>query len=96
MVKADLAEKLTEVSGISQKESFNIVDEMFELVKATLEKGEKVNISGFGNFELKSKSSRIGRNPQTGESITISPRRIVSFKLSSVLKARINGDRIEV
>jgi len=95
VVKSDIVEKVSEVAGFTKKESYEIVEEVYELIKATLEKGEKVKIAGFGNLDVKSKAPRKGRNPQTGEEITISPRKVVSFKLSSILKSRINGDKVE-
>jgi integration host factor subunit alpha len=64
---------------------------VFDLIKTTLENGEKIKIAGFGNFVVKEKSTRRGRNPQTGEEIEISSRRILTFKPSQVLKASING-----
>ena len=61
------------------------------MLKYALANGEKIKISGFGNFEVKAKASRKGRNPQTGEEIVIEPRKIVTFKFSNVMKARVNG-----
>ena len=65
---------------------------VFELIKATLESGENVKLSRFGNFVLKDKKSRMGRNPKTGEDMEISARRVVTFRPSDVLKARVNGN----
>jgi len=92
MTKADLIENIYLKTGFSKKESAEIVAMVFDLMKTTLEDGEKIKIAGFGNFVVKGKSSRRGRNPQTGDEIEISSRRILTFKPSQVLKAAINGD----
>jgi len=91
MTKADLVEKVYLKTGFSKKESAEIVETVFDLIKTTLEEGEKIKIAGFGNFVVKEKATRRGRNPQTGEEIEISSRRILTFKPSQVLKAAING-----
>ena len=90
MTKADIVEKIYEKVGFSKKESAEIVELVFDIVKSTLEQGDKIKIAGFGNFVVKEKADRRGRNPQTGEEITISARRILTFKPSQVLKASIN------
>jgi integration host factor subunit alpha len=90
MTKADIVEKIYEKVGFSKKESAELVELVFDIVKSTLEQGDKIKIAGFGNFVVKEKSDRRGRNPQTGEEITISARRILTFKPSQVLKASIN------
>jgi len=92
MTKADLVENVYLRTGFSKKESADIVETVFDLMKTTLESGEKIKIAGFGNFIVKEKASRRGRNPQTGDEITISARRILTFKPSQVLKASINGE----
>ena len=92
MTKADLVENVYLRTGFSKKESADIVETVFDLMKSTLESGEKIKIAGFGNFIVKEKAARRGRNPQTGDEITISERRILTFKPSQVLKASINGD----
>ena len=92
MTKADLIENVYLKTGFSKKESAEIVETVFDLIKGTLEKGEKIKIAGFGNFVVKEKSTRRGRNPQTGEEIEISSRRILTFKPSQVLKSSINGE----
>ena len=91
MTKADIVEKVYLKTGFSKKESAEIVEKVFDLVKTTVAKGEKIKLAGFGNFVVKEKSTRRGRNPQTGEEIEISSRRILTFKPSQVLKAAING-----
>ena len=90
MTKADLIESVYEKVGFSRKESAEIVEMVFELVKETLEKSEKLKISGFGNFTVRSKRPRKGRNPQTGEEIEISARKVLTFKASQVLKNALN------
>jgi len=90
MTKADIVERVSERIGVTKKESQDLVESVLSLLKTTLEAGEDVKISGFGKFEVKQKKDRRGRNPQTGETITIEARQILSFKPSSVLKASIN------
>ncbi len=90
MTKADLIENVYLKTGFSKKESADIVEMVFDLIKNNLEQGEKIKIAGFGNFEVKQKNTRRGRNPQTGEGIEITARKILSFKPSQVLKAAIN------
>src|SRR5688572_7957795 len=91
MTKADLVEAIHTKVGFSKKESADIVELVFDTIKDTLERGEKIKISGFGNFEVRDKRSRVGRNPQTGEVIEISARRVLTFKPSAVLKNVLNG-----
>jgi len=86
MTKAELVNNIYERVGFSKKESARIVELVFDLIKETLEKGEKIKISGFGNFVVREKRARIGRNPQTNEEITISARRVLTFKPSQVLR----------
>jgi integration host factor subunit alpha len=76
MTKADIAEKIQTATGYNKKESVELMEAVFSLMKSTLESGETLKISGFGNFVVKQKKDRRGRNPQTGESITIEARRI--------------------
>lgn len=90
MTKAEIVERIYEKVGFSKKEATEVVEAIFEIIKARLEKGEKVKISGFGNFVVHNKRPRKGRNPQTGEEIIISGRRVLSFKPSQVLKKTIN------
>ena len=91
MTKADLIESVYLKTGFSKKESAEIVETVFDLIKDTLEEGEKIKIAGFGNFVVKEKATRRGRNPQTGEEIEISARRILTFKPSQVLKNLLNN-----
>jgi integration host factor subunit alpha len=91
MTKAEIVQALyARVGGFSKKESADIVDLVFEMLKATLGKGEKIKISGFGNFVLRDKRQRPGRNPQTGDPIKISERRVLTFKASQILKQALN------
>ncbi len=91
MTKADIVEEVFKKLGFSKSQASEIVETVFETMKETLERGEKLKISGFGNFVPRDKKTRIGRNPKTGEAIEISARRVVTFKASPVLKARMNG-----
>ena len=91
MTKADLVEKIHATNGFSKKESADLLETLFDIMKATLESGEKLKISGFGNFEIRQKADRRGRNPQTGETITIEARRVLTFKPSILLKQAINA-----
>ena len=90
MTKADLVESIYEKIGFSKKESADIVEMIFDTIKDTLEKGEKIKISGFGNFVVRAKRPRMGRNPQTGQEIEISARRVLTFRPSQVLKQALN------
>ncbi len=92
MTKGDIVERIYDKVGFSKKEANDVVESIFEIIKTRLENGEKVKISGFGNFVINQKRPRKGRNPQTGEEITISGRRVLTFKGSQVLKKNINPD----
>ena len=94
MTKAEIIEKIYSKIGFSKKESSELVEMVFDTIKDTLQKGERIKISGFGNFVVRQKRSRIGRNPQTGESIEIVARRVLTFRPSQVLKAMLNGGEI--
>lgn len=91
MTKADIVEALYEKVGFSKKEAADLVELVFDQIKGTLSKSEKIKISGFGNFVVREKRSRIGRNPQTGQSIEISARRVLTFRPSQVLRAEVNA-----
>lgn len=94
MTKADIVQAVyAKLGGFSKKESADLVDLVFETMKETLGRGEKIKISGFGNFVLRDKRQRQGRNPQTGDPITITERRVLSFKASQLLKQALNDDR---
>ncbi|HVP76516.1 MAG TPA: integration host factor subunit alpha [Thermodesulfobacteriota bacterium] len=90
MTKVDIVENIYEKVGFSKKEVAKIVEYIFDIIKETLIKEDKIKISGFGNFVVRKKRSRRGRNPQTGNDIEISSRRILTFKPSQVLKGDIN------
>ena len=92
VTKADIVEKVYQKIGFSKKEASELVEMCFHQLKNTLCDGKKVKISGFGNFIVRDKKSRIGRNPQTGDQITISARRVLTFRPSQVLKAVLNGE----
>jgi integration host factor subunit alpha len=92
MTKAEIVQTLyARVGGFSKRESADIVDGIFEMLKETLGRGEKIKISGFGNFVLRDKRQRPGRNPQTGDPIKISERRVLTFKASQILKHTLNA-----
>ncbi len=91
MTKADIVETIYEKVGFSRKESAEIVDLVFDLMKDTLETGDKIKISGFGNFIVREKRARKGRNPQTGQELQISARRVLTFKPSQVLRKALNA-----
>ena len=90
MTKVDIVENIYEKVGFSKKETAKIVDYIFDIIKDTLIKEDKMKISGFGNFVVRKKRSRRGRNPQTGNAIEIKARRILTFKPSHVLKGGLN------
>ncbi len=91
LTKADIVERVYKEAGFSKKEAADLVDLVFKVIKDTLARGEKVKISGFGNFSIRDKSTRIGRNPQTGEAMEISARRVLTFKPSQVLKEDVTA-----
>jgi integration host factor subunit alpha len=93
--KADIVERLYEKIGFSKKEATEVVESIFEIVKERLQAGEKVKLSGFGNFVVHEKRPRKGRNPQTGEEIIITGRRVLTFKASQVLKKTMNGEPLD-
>ena len=91
MTKAEIIDQVYEkVGGFSKKEAAEVVEAVFDTMKDVLAEGDKVKISGFGNFVVREKKQRIGRNPQTGEPIPISARRVLTFKPSQVLKQVLN------
>lgn len=92
MTKADIAEKIHTTTGLSKKDSSAMMESVFAIMKESLEAGETIKVSGFGIFEVKQKEARRGRNPQTGEAITIEAHKVVTFKPSSVLRSAINGE----
>jgi integration host factor subunit alpha len=94
MTKADIVERVYEkVGGFSKKEAAEVVEAVFQLMKKTLTSNEKIKISGFGNFVVREKKKRMGRNPQSGEPIVIKERCVLNFKPSQVLKNALNQNR---
>ena len=91
ITKAHIVEALFAKNIFTKPESAQIIDTLFELIKQSLQNGEEVLISGFGKFLVKKKRARRGRNPQTGEPMMLPPRKVVTFKCSSVLRAGMNG-----
>lgn len=89
LTKAEIAEHLFEKVGINRKDAKELVETFFEEIRHALESGEQVKISGFGNFDLRDKAERPGRNPKTGEDIPISARRVVTFRPGQKFKARV-------
>ncbi len=91
LTKADIAENLFEELGLNKREAKELVEIFFEEVRCALEQGHEVKLSGFGNFILRDKNQRPGRNPKTGEEIPISARRVVTFRPGQKLKARVEA-----
>lgn len=89
LTKADMAESLFEEIGLNKREAKELVEAFFEEVRLALEEGEEVKLSGFGNFVLRDKNQRPGRNPKTGEEIPITARRVVTFRPGQKLKSRV-------
>ncbi len=92
LTKADIARKIADECGFMKGEATEVFEKMLEIMKASLIAGEDVMISGFGKWCVRSKNARRGRNPKTGEKITLDARRVVTWKYSPVLKAAVNGD----
>ena len=95
LTKADLAENLFENVGMSKRDAKETVESFFEEVRKALETGEQVKLSGFGNFDLRKKNERPGRNPKTGEDIPITARRVVTFRPGQKLKARVEKAKVD-
>ena len=91
LTKAELADLLFEKVGLNKREAKDMVEAFFDEVRVALEKGDSVKLSGFGNFQLREKPQRPGRNPKTGEEIPISARRVVTFRPGQKLKARVEA-----
>jgi integration host factor subunit alpha len=96
VTKADLAESIYDKFPIDKQKAAQIVEDLIELIKDALEKDGKVMLSGFGSYEVKSKPARRGRNPQTGETITLRARKVVKFKPSALLRKAINGEAFDI
>lgn len=91
LTKADIVERIYKEADFSKKEASEFVDLVFTIIKDTLSRGEKVKISGFGNFSIRDKANRVGRNPQTGEAMEITARRVLTFRPSQVLKEDVTS-----
>lgn len=91
LTKADMAEKLFDEVGLNKREAKEFVEAFFETIRSALEEGNQVKLSGFGNFDLREKKQRPGRNPKTGEEIPISARRVVTFRPGQKLKSRVEA-----
>ncbi len=91
LTKAEMAEKLFDELGLNKREAKEMVEMFFEKIRGSLEEGSQVKLSGFGNFDLREKKQRPGRNPKTGEEIPISARRVVTFRPGQKLKARVEA-----
>ena len=91
ITKLDLTRHLSDTVGLSTKECAALVDTLFDTIRSTLASGEDVKLSGFGNFTLRDKRARPGRNPKSGEPVDISARRVVTFRASPLLKGRCAG-----
>lgn len=90
MTKADIVEAVYRKIGLTKKESAALVESVFEIVREELEESQSVKLSGFGNFNIRSKGPRPGRNPKTGEEIEITARKVLTFKASQILKNKVN------
>jgi integration host factor subunit alpha len=91
LTKVDMAERLFDDLGLNKREAKEMVEMFFEVIPEALERGQQVKLSGFGNFDLREKNQRPGRNPKTGEEIPISARRVVTFRPGQKLKARVEA-----
>lgn len=92
LTRADLAEAINHKLGLSRADSLTMVESILDNISDALAEGENVKISGFGTFLLRDKSERIGRNPKTGVEVPITPRRVLTFRASQMLKDRVSGD----
>ena len=95
LTKLDIVQNVTDKLGLSKRDSFRIVESVFEIMKDQLSKGDTVKISGFGNFVVRDKKARKGRNPHTGSEIEISARTVLTFKSSPILRKMLNGKGVE-
>ncbi|HEX5756546.1 MAG TPA: integration host factor subunit alpha [Arenimonas sp.] len=91
LTKAEMAERLFEEVGLNKREAKEFVDSFFDVLRESLERGQQVKLSGFGNFDLRQKNQRPGRNPKTGEEIPISARTVVTFRPGQKLKERVEA-----
>jgi len=93
LTKAELVRQVAEKTGMTKKDTALVVNTVFETIMDALTKGEKVQIAGFGVFEVKQRAERVGRNPRTGEEIKIPPRKVPVFRVGKELKTRVMGSR---
>ena len=93
VTKVDLVDAVYERVGFSKRQALNFVDKVFDSMKGKICLGEKIKISGFGNFVVRQKKTRVGRNPKTGEEVPIAARRVLTFRPSQVLKDNLNKER---
>ena len=94
LTKLDIVQNVSDKLGLSKRDASRIVESVFEIMKKQISKGDPVKISGFGNFVVKSKKARKGRNPQTGVEMEISARKVLTFKSSQILKKTLNGNSL--
>lgn len=95
VTRADLCEAVHEEVGLSRQECSALVERTLELIVESLERGETVKLSGFGVFQVREKRARMGRNPKTGEPAAITPRRVISFRASQIMKSRVDGAAVD-
>lgn len=95
LTKIEIAENLVERLGLDKRVAKQLVEQFFEEIRATLEKGEEVKLSGFGNFTVREKRPRPGRNPKTGEDVVVSARRVVTFKAGQKMRERVENAKVK-
>jgi integration host factor subunit alpha len=95
LTRADLAEAVVEKAGIPRNEAAELVEHVLKQIVYALERGESIKLSSFGSFGLREKSERVGRNPKTGEVVPITPRRVIVFKASNIMKDKINASLLK-
>lgn len=95
LTKIEIAENLVEQCGLDKRVAKQFVEQFFEEIRATLEQGEEVKLSGFGNFQVRDKKARPGRNPKTGETVPVSARRVVTFKAGQKLRERVEHSTVK-
>lgn len=95
LTKIEIAENLVEQCGLDKRLAKQFVEQFFEEIRATLEQGEEVKLSGFGNFQVRDKKARPGRNPKTGETVPVSARRVVTFKAGQKLRERVEHSTVK-
>lgn len=95
LTKIEMAENLVEKCGLEKRVAKQFVEQFFEEIRIALEKGEEVKLSGFGNFTVRDKKPRPGRNPKTGEDVTVSARRVVTFKAGQKLRDRVENAKVK-